>query len=94
MFSEYCNSVSIAVIVLNKLPSRKSRIIICATKLCKLQPSIGEPQSRLQMYNGVLQNISESTVLRAMWDKYRKQFNYAKDVTFEMIINYLHEICQ
>lgn len=35
---------------------------------------------------GILRNIEESPELRAMWDKYRKQFAYAKDITYEQII--------
>ena len=36
---------------------------------------------------GILHNIEESPELRAMWDKYRKQFAYAQDITFEQIID-------
>ncbi len=35
---------------------------------------------------GILHNIEESPELRAMWDKYRKQFTYAKDITYEKIM--------
>ena len=35
----------------------------------------------------ILHNIEESPELRAMWDKYRKQFAYAQDITYEQIIN-------
>ena len=41
----------------------------------------------------IIQNISESSVLRAMWDKYRKQFTYAKEITFDMILDVLHDLC-
>jgi predicted nucleotidyltransferase component of viral defense system len=34
----------------------------------------------------ILQNIEESPELRAMWEKYRKQFGYAKDISYEQII--------
>jgi hypothetical protein len=34
----------------------------------------------------ILQNIEESPELRAMWEKYRKQFAYAKDISYEQII--------
>lgn len=36
---------------------------------------------------GILHNIEESPELRAMWDKYRKQFAYAQDITYEQIID-------
>ena len=43
---------------------------------------------------GIIQDISESAALRVMWDKYRKQFAYAKDISFEMILEVLCEICK
>lgn len=43
---------------------------------------------------GIIQDISESAALRVMWDKYRKQFGYAKDISFEMIIAVLRDICR
>lgn len=36
---------------------------------------------------GILRNIEESPELKTMWDKYRKQFFYAKDITYEQIVN-------
>ena len=36
----------------------------------------------------------ESAALRGMWDKYRKQFGYAKDISFEMILEVLHNVCK
>lgn len=35
----------------------------------------------------ILHNIEESPELKTMWDKYRKQFSYARDITYEQIIN-------
>lgn len=35
---------------------------------------------------GILRNIEESPELRTMWDKYRRQFAYAQDITYEQII--------
>ena len=35
---------------------------------------------------GILHNIEESPELRAMWNKYRRQFAYAQDITYEQII--------
>lgn len=36
---------------------------------------------------GILHNIEESPELRAMWEKYRKQFVYAQNITYEQIMN-------
>lgn len=41
----------------------------------------------------ILREIAESADLRAMWGKYRKQFNYAKDISFEMIMRVLTMLC-
>ena len=38
---------------------------------------------------GILHNIEESPELRAMWEKYRKQFAYAADIEFKQIIEIL-----
>ena len=35
----------------------------------------------------ILRNIEESLELKTMWDKYRKQFAYAKDITYEQIMD-------
>ncbi len=40
----------------------------------------------------ILQNIEESGQLRSMWDKYRAQFAYAKDILFEQIMEVLREL--
>ncbi len=37
-------------------------------------------------FTGILHNIEESPELRAMWDKYRKQFAYAAEIDYEQII--------
>lgn len=34
----------------------------------------------------ILHNIEESPELKTIWDKYRKQFSYAKDITYEQIM--------
>ena len=36
---------------------------------------------------GILRNIEESPRLRTMWEKYRKQFAYAQDITYEQILD-------
>ncbi len=36
---------------------------------------------------GILHDIEESPELRTMWDKYRKQFAYAQDITYEQIMD-------
>lgn len=38
----------------------------------------------------ILQNISESLELRAMWEKYQRQFGYARDIKFDMILSAVH----
>ena len=35
----------------------------------------------------ILYNIEESPELKTMWDKDRKQFSYAKDITYEQIMD-------
>ena len=35
----------------------------------------------------ILHNIKKSPELKTMWDKYRKQFSYARDITYEQIMN-------
>lgn len=42
----------------------------------------------------ILKNISESKELRAMWDKYRKQFAYAEDIPYESILAELQKLIQ
>ena len=42
----------------------------------------------------ILKNISDSKVLRAMWDKYRKQFAYAKDIAYESVLAELQKLIQ
>lgn len=34
----------------------------------------------------ILHNIEESPELKTMWDKYRKQFSYARNITYEQIM--------
>lgn len=42
----------------------------------------------------ILKNISESKELRMMWDKYRQQFAYAEDITYESILAELQKLIQ
>ena len=42
---------------------------------------------------GILKDITESKAIQAMWNKYRKQFAYAKDITFEMVMESLNQLC-
>lgn len=42
----------------------------------------------------ILADIEESATLCSLWEKYCKQFAYAKEISFEMIIGILHEICK
>ena len=43
---------------------------------------------------GIMQNIEESPELRRMWDKYRKQFGYAKDIEYEQIMTALKTLLE
>ena len=40
----------------------------------------------------ILHNIEESPELKTMWDKYRNQFAYAKDIDFILIISTLRQL--
>lgn len=40
----------------------------------------------------IMKNIEESAELRAMWDKYRKQFAYAEGIEYSAIVEILHKI--
>lgn len=40
----------------------------------------------------LLKTLSDSTVMQNMWDGYRKQFVYAQDITYEMVIATLSDI--
>jgi predicted nucleotidyltransferase component of viral defense system len=42
----------------------------------------------------ILRNIEESPELRAMWDKYRKQFAYAAEIEYEQIVSVLKELIE
>lgn len=41
---------------------------------------------------GILRNIEESPQLRAMWEKYRKQFAYAQDITYAQILDAVRKL--
>ena len=43
---------------------------------------------------GIIRNIEESPELRAMWDKYRKQFPYAVNIEYENIITVLKALLE
>ena len=40
----------------------------------------------------ILQNIEESPELKTMWDKYRKQFAYAKEIEYMSIMTVLRQL--
>ena len=44
--------------------------------------------------NSILNNITNSPELRATWEKYRKQFWYAGDISYEAILSALTKIAQ
>jgi hypothetical protein len=37
--------------------------------------------------------IAESAELRRMWDKYRRGFDYASDISYEQVVKALSDIC-
>lgn len=41
----------------------------------------------------ILKDIGGSSALQNMWDKYRKQFAYARDISYDMILSTLHNLC-
>ena len=38
---------------------------------------------RIQNYEPILEQIEKSKVLRDLWEKYRREFSYAREITFE-----------
>ena len=42
----------------------------------------------------IMKNIEESSELRAMWDKYRKQFAYAENIPYESVLAELQMLIQ
>ena len=42
--------------------------------------------------SGIMKNIEESSELKVMWDKYRKQFAYAKDIEYDKIVDVLKKL--
>ena len=42
--------------------------------------------------SSVLKLIEESTDLRRMWDKYRKEFDYAESITYEQVVEALKDV--
>ena len=40
----------------------------------------------------IIKSISESSDLKAMWDKYRKDFAYAEEIKFEDIVSVVKEL--
>jgi hypothetical protein len=41
----------------------------------------------------LLNMIAESTELQKQWEKYRKEFNYAIDITYEQVLYALSDVC-
>ena len=42
--------------------------------------------------NGIMVQISSSDDLKNMWDKYQKKFAYAKEITYENVMDVLRNI--
>lgn len=40
----------------------------------------------------ILDNVEESPEMRTMWEKYRKQFAYAKDIEYKQIMKVLRTL--
>ena len=40
----------------------------------------------------ILKNLEESSELKSRWDKYRKQFAYATDISYEQIVEVLSKL--
>jgi predicted nucleotidyltransferase component of viral defense system len=47
---------------------------------------------QISNFDLILKNISESKELRVMWDKYRKQFAYAENISYESILAELQKL--
>lgn len=41
----------------------------------------------------LMQLIAESLELKQMWEKYRREFNYAADISYEQVISTLKNVC-
>lgn len=50
-------------------------------------------EEQIQNPAAILEDIEESKAIHGMWDKYRRQFGYAKEIAFEDIMQVLMEIC-
>lgn len=48
---------------------------------------------QIQDVGDIMKNISESKELRDMWNKYRRQFSYAKEIEFDDIILEISKLC-
>jgi hypothetical protein len=42
----------------------------------------------------LLKLIEDSTELRQMWGKYRREFDYAADITYEQVVDALRDVCK
>lgn len=49
---------------------------------------------RISDVPGILKNIEESSEMRAMWDKYRKQFAYAADIGYDQVMTVLKTLME
>jgi predicted nucleotidyltransferase component of viral defense system len=41
----------------------------------------------------LLKMITDSAELRQMWEKYRREFDYAADITYEQVLKALNDVC-
>ena len=57
----------------------------------------GQPEATAQQIadvTAIINSIEESPELKAMWDKYRKQFAYAASIEYGQIINVLKTLLE
>lgn len=50
--------------------------------------------SKAMSLKGKIKNYSKSNELKEMWDKYRKKFAYASDISYENVMKALYNILE
>ncbi len=56
------------------------------TKALKATAEHRQTAKQIENVNLIMKNLAESTELQQMWDKYRKQFSYAKDIEYKDVL--------
>ena len=57
------------------------------TKALKATAEHRQTAKQIENVNLIMKNLAESTELQQMWDKYRKQFSYAKDIEYKDVLS-------